>query len=106
MGIIYALLPLSLALALIALGAYLWALRAGQFDDLETPALRVLFDDVDADESERKNPTGGSHETHPNAEGPTHAPSEGLRGEVSQSRGRKMQVTWQTQARERLIPPK
>lgn len=45
MSIIYVLLPLSLILALIGLVAYIWALRSGQFDDLETPARRVLFDD-------------------------------------------------------------
>lgn len=28
-----------------ALAAYRWAVRDGQFDDLETPALRVLHDD-------------------------------------------------------------
>lgn len=45
MGIIFVLLPASLLLALIFLAAYLWSVRTGQFDDLETPALRALEDD-------------------------------------------------------------
>ena len=32
-------------LALLALGLFLWAIHAGQFDDLETPAIRILLDE-------------------------------------------------------------
>lgn len=45
MGIVYILLPASLLLALVAVLGYLWCVRNGQFDDLETPALKVLADD-------------------------------------------------------------
>ena len=45
MTIIFVLLPLSLLLALCGLGAYLWAAKERQFDDLETPGFRVLFED-------------------------------------------------------------
>ena len=45
MEAVYYLLPLSLILAIVALIGYFWALRRGQFDDLDTPPLRVLFDD-------------------------------------------------------------
>jgi len=45
MGIVVVLLPISVALALVALVAYFWGVRSGQFDDLDTPAMRVLFDD-------------------------------------------------------------
>ena len=45
MSIIYVLLPVSIFLALIALAFYIWAVKHGQFDDLETPAMRVLFED-------------------------------------------------------------
>jgi len=34
------------ALAALALAAVIWAVRQGQYDDLETPALRVLTDDA------------------------------------------------------------
>jgi cbb3-type cytochrome oxidase maturation protein len=45
MEIIYLLLPLSLLLALVALLAFLWSARSGQFDDLDTPSRRILFDE-------------------------------------------------------------
>ncbi len=45
MSIIYFLLPISLLLALVAVCGYLWASRSGQFDDLDTPPLRMLHDD-------------------------------------------------------------
>ncbi|MBT4088652.1 MAG: cbb3-type cytochrome oxidase assembly protein CcoS [Deltaproteobacteria bacterium] len=45
MNIIYLLLPLSLLLGGGALIWFILALRSGQFDDLETPAYRILFDE-------------------------------------------------------------
>jgi cbb3-type cytochrome oxidase maturation protein len=42
---IFVLLPLALLIAAIAVGFFIWAARTGQFDDLETPAVRILFDD-------------------------------------------------------------
>jgi cbb3-type cytochrome oxidase maturation protein len=42
---IFVLLPLALLIAVIAVGFFIWAARTGQFDDLETPAVRILFDD-------------------------------------------------------------
>ena len=41
------LIPAALTLGLIALVAFLWALRHGQFDDPEGAAGRILFDDDD-----------------------------------------------------------
>ena len=40
------LIPLAIFLGLLGLAAFLWALRAGQFDDLDGAAHRVLMDDV------------------------------------------------------------
>ncbi len=45
MNIIYFLLPLALLLGLSFLGAFIYFSWHGQFDDLETPAHRVLLDD-------------------------------------------------------------
>lgn len=39
--------PLSLALVAAALWAFFWAVDAGQFDDLESPAWSVLTDDAE-----------------------------------------------------------
>jgi len=44
-SIIYIVLPLALLIVLAAVLAFVWATRHGQFDDLETPALRMLHDD-------------------------------------------------------------
>ena len=45
MNILLALVPISLLLLLAAILAFLWAVRRGQFDDLDTPALDMLGDD-------------------------------------------------------------
>ncbi|NQU53937.1 MAG: cbb3-type cytochrome oxidase assembly protein CcoS [Bacteroidetes bacterium] len=45
MNIFYLLIGVSLFAALIFLGAFIWAVRTGQFDDNETPSIRMLFDD-------------------------------------------------------------
>lgn len=50
MGILTILIPIALLLALVAIGGYLWAVKSGQFDDLDTPAHRVLFDDEKQEE--------------------------------------------------------
>jgi cbb3-type cytochrome oxidase maturation protein len=44
----YVILPVALVVVFIAVIAFVWAARKGQFDDLETPALRALHDDVGA----------------------------------------------------------
>jgi cbb3-type cytochrome oxidase maturation protein len=43
-GLLY-LIPIAMFLGLLGLGAFLWALRSGQFDDLDGAAERILFDD-------------------------------------------------------------
>ena len=45
MEIIFILIPLSLVLVLVALGGFFWAVKSGQFDDLESPAIDMLHDD-------------------------------------------------------------
>lgn len=45
MSVIYVLLPLAVLLASIALYAFIRSVKAGQFDDLDTPAHRILHDD-------------------------------------------------------------
>ena len=49
MSVMYVIVPLALLVVFAAVAAYLWAARHGQFDDLSTPALRVLHDDPPAD---------------------------------------------------------
>jgi cbb3-type cytochrome oxidase maturation protein len=45
MKVIFFLIILSLIFAVGFLIAFLWATRAGQFDDEYTPSVRILFDD-------------------------------------------------------------
>jgi cbb3-type cytochrome oxidase maturation protein len=45
MTVLLFLVPLALLLGLLGLAAFLWALRSGQYDDLDGAALRVLSDD-------------------------------------------------------------
>jgi len=45
MNILLVLIPISLLLIGVAVWAFFWAVNRGQFDDLETPALRILEDD-------------------------------------------------------------
>lgn len=47
MDILYALVPLSLVLLGLAILIFFWAVRSGQFDDMDSPAHRILFDDDD-----------------------------------------------------------
>lgn len=42
---LYLLVPLSVVLVYAIGAAFWWALRAGQFDDLEGPAHRILLDE-------------------------------------------------------------
>ena len=45
MNIIIALIGISLTVALIFLGAFLWSLKSGQYDDTYGPSVRMLFED-------------------------------------------------------------
>ncbi len=53
MSILYVLIPLALLLLGIAVWAFFWAVGNGQFDDLDTPAVRILMDD---DKAPKKDP--------------------------------------------------
>jgi cbb3-type cytochrome oxidase maturation protein len=50
--VLFVVLPLAVLLSALAALAFAWATRRGQFDDLETPALRVLTDDLGEHESD------------------------------------------------------
>ncbi|MDB5888923.1 MAG: cytochrome oxidase maturation protein Cbb3 [Rhodocyclales bacterium] len=47
MDILFLLIPLSVILVLILVAIFYWALKEGQFDDLELPG-RVILDDDDS----------------------------------------------------------
>lgn len=55
MNILYFLIGCSILVALIFLGAFFWAMKDGQNDDMQTPAIRILFDDDQPDLLPDKN---------------------------------------------------
>ena len=59
MEILYLLIPLSLILLGLIVWIFLWAINAGQFDDMEGPAHRILLDDETPIESDRQKKAGG-----------------------------------------------
>jgi cbb3-type cytochrome oxidase maturation protein len=46
MNILLLLIPLSLMLLVVAIGAFVWAVRRGQFDDLDAAAIDILVEDA------------------------------------------------------------
>ena len=48
MSVLYVLVPVALALAGLGALAFRWAVRNGQYDDVTTPGVRMLFDERDA----------------------------------------------------------
>ena len=49
MTIIFLLIGISLLVALTFLGAFLWAVRSGQYDDDYTPSVRMLFEEEEVE---------------------------------------------------------
>ncbi|MBR9999123.1 MAG: cbb3-type cytochrome oxidase assembly protein CcoS [Cyclobacteriaceae bacterium] len=45
MSVIVLLIIFSIVVALIFLIAFIWAVRSGQYDDMESPSVRILFED-------------------------------------------------------------
>ncbi len=48
MSVLYIALPVALVFSGVFVMAFIWATRQGQFDDLDTPARRILNDEVNA----------------------------------------------------------
>jgi cbb3-type cytochrome oxidase maturation protein len=58
MNVLLLLIPLSLMLLVVMIVAFVWAVRSGQFDDLDTPPLDILADkqneEVPGDEADER----------------------------------------------------
>ena len=52
MTVLIYLIPAALFLGLLGLGAFLWALKSGQFDDLDGAAERILIEDETPEEND------------------------------------------------------
>ena len=74
MDVLYLVLPLALVFVLVGVALFVWAARSGQFDDLETPAHRALFDDAPAPQGE-DSPAQTQRETADRQRGPAPPPN-------------------------------
>lgn len=64
MEVIYGLLPGMLLLGIIGVGVFFWAVKNGQYDDMDGAASRMLLDDDDI-EHEKQETTDVSPDTDP-----------------------------------------
>jgi len=54
MSVIIILLFASISVAALFLGAFIWNVRSGQYDDEFSPAQRILFDDKPVETKDNK----------------------------------------------------
>ena len=47
MPALYVMIPIALIIVALAIWLFFWAVDSGQYDDLESPAHSILFDDED-----------------------------------------------------------
>lgn len=62
MDLLIAMVPLSLLLLGLAILIFFWAVKSGQFDDMDSPAHRILFDDDDTPLSKKPEPPTPSNQ--------------------------------------------
>ena len=63
MSVIVLLIVFSLIVAIVFLGAFIWSVKSGQYDDTYSPSVRILFDEkkkkkTDNDDSKEKKLSG------------------------------------------------
>jgi cbb3-type cytochrome oxidase maturation protein len=46
MSVLFLMIPMAIIFAIGFVGFFIWATQSGQFDDVETPAHRILFDET------------------------------------------------------------
>lgn len=51
MEVLYLLIPIALLLVGVMIVAFFWAVKSGQFDDLEGPAYQILMDEDDIEDT-------------------------------------------------------
>jgi len=71
---LYLLIPVALVVLLLAIKLLFWAISNGQYDDLETEAHRILFDDDDKLPQSPKTKSENSKSENPKSEIPRSAP--------------------------------
>jgi cbb3-type cytochrome oxidase maturation protein len=66
MAALYVMIPAAMALVALAIWFFFWAVDSGQFDDLDSPAHSILFDDTDpVVEQDEAPPPGATNPDEP-----------------------------------------
>lgn len=65
MTVLYILVPVAIVLVIIAVCIFNWAVNDGQYDDLDSPAHSILFDEDDPAHLSARKRTESSDETEP-----------------------------------------
>jgi len=60
MDSLFILIPIALVFILLALVVFIWSVKSGQYDDLNTEGRRILFDDNSAP-PQKKTSTSDAH---------------------------------------------
>lgn len=55
MSVLFIAVPVALVISVIAVLAFVFSVRGGQFDDLDTPPRRMLFDDIQQEQHEKSS---------------------------------------------------
>jgi cbb3-type cytochrome oxidase maturation protein len=63
MIVIFLLIPLSIIIAACFLGAFIWAVRSGQYEDTCTPSMRVLIEEDRKSDSHFSKENPNEHST-------------------------------------------
>ncbi len=58
MEVIYGLIPAMIFLGLVMVGVFFWAVKSGQYEDLEGDANRILLDDEPASAKRKPDSSG------------------------------------------------
>ena len=76
MNVFFVLVPVALLLAGAGVAAFFWSVKTGQYDDVDTPAIRMLIDDespsrpgASSASSRRPRTSGTDPETAPSSAG-------------------------------------
>jgi cbb3-type cytochrome oxidase maturation protein len=61
MSVIIVLIIFSVLVAAGFLAAFIWAVKSGQYDDTDSPAVRMLFDDKPGKDKNQEKPEPGKN---------------------------------------------
>ena len=74
MTVLYIIVPVAVVLVIVAIWVFNWAVNSGQYDDLDSPAHSILFDEEDPPHlaAQKKAPTKKEDPATPASDDPEH----------------------------------